>query len=650
MEECQVKEGKKTKKGIVFVADNWDRYDHGGVDVFNQKLCEAMGYVMKREEAVVVSLIVSRRAIEDEMINSARDRNVILIPYVPGNNERNENICKNAVRKIEWNVPDTEFVWIGHDTISGEYACNMAKERNEKSAVILHTNYFRIHADRADIEERISSGNDNTSRDDTQQNLVKMADYVFCVGPKVFKKFEHENRNKQPKVFMIIPGLDGQRNEKLGRRLNIMISGRFYGGAAAQKNWKNTCKATIYALNMMADYDIDVSEFVITVCGFDPEISDTKLEELRNKAVEELFKETKLRPVIQFKPFDQSREKYLWELKDSALLIMGSEQESFGMVAWEALARGVPIVISKASGLYQYLDSELGYLLNGLCGSFPANRNNTMECMSESIAGILKDILKMKKATMLLQDMMSVHKWENLAITVAKKVGINAVMDEMTYKDQNFFEFTYAERRLMVAQIKRSVINQEINKRLVFFGGISRNIFWVDDKLDQIDVTFCDRLIKSLKDKEDLQVYVCYETGNAVNQRVEQMACEYMQGEETAEVLRQKAEKISQLRDYFKQKYHDDFNCCAKQFHLVPLTKSPSVYINIADEDWYFTVKYENRSTQSTTMKLKNGEEGVNEKRRLKKHMKFILSDNAEEECIIMMDKIEEWGQEYEYE
>lgn len=640
-------EQKWKKRGIVFVADNWGQFEHGGIDVFNQKLCEAMGYVMNRKEAVVVCLIIGRKAIADEIFERERSRNVILVSYVPQGEDGKETICRKAVDKINSAVPDTEFVWIGHDTISGELACMMSRRRNEKSAIILHTDFFRIHADRCDDAERRSRGDDNVSKDNMQRRLVRETDYVFCVGPRLYRKFKKMKFDEPKKVFLIIPGLEERRSEGL-TRLNIMISGRFYGNAIMQKNWENTCKATINALSKLADKDIDVSDFVITIYGFDPNMTEIELDIMKIAKEKELYAETGIKPAIQFKKFDQSRENYLKELGNSCLFVMGSEQESFGMVAWEALSMEVPIVISRSSGLYEYLDNELGYLLNGLCGSFAANRKETMESMTKSIASILRDIPKMDKATELLRDRMSDHTWENLAIQMAKTVGVNAVMDEMIYKNHDCFEFTYAERRLMFTRIKMSVENQEVKKRLVFFGGISRNLFWKNNELTTIDDSFCEGIVNLLDKQKNMHIYICYETGNAVKQREEQMGDEL--GEKTAGVLEEKARKISELHETFAKRYGEKFKSCVDRFHLVPLTKSPSVYINIVDEDWYFSLKYENRSTQNTTMKLKNGRAGSDEKRRLKEHMKFILSDNTDGACKNLIEQMEEWGKNYRYE
>lgn len=631
-----------SKKGIVFINDKWGRFDDGGIDVFNQKLCEAMGYVMKREEAIAICLVISTTAVANKEEDRAKDHNVRIICYAPENNESFDEICGGAAKKVLDVAPDiNEFVWIGHDIHTGGYACKIAEFRKkeytkkERCAVILHTDYFRVHADR----DREGAKRDNNEKTGEQNMLVAKADYVFCVGPKILKNVWCIRSN----IIRIIPGLAGRKTDEINRNFKIMIAGRFFGNSEKQKNWKGTCKAVVDALNLLSDSGSNPERYIVTVYGMDPQMSN---EELTKLGKEEKDKYEKgIRPTFQMKRFDPFQKDYLKELEESAILVMGSEHESFGMVAWEALALEVPIVISESSGLYEYLENELGYLLKGLCGSFPADRDCTMQCMSRSIADILRKPEKMQKASALLRDMMDNHKWESLAIEVAQKVGVNAVMDEMTQRNHDCFEFTYAERGMLFSEIKACIVNKKVEKRLVFFGGVSRELFWQDDEMEKMDRSFCNAIVELLESKGNLRVYICYETGTAIKQRKDQM------DEQVEKRLQKKAEKIGKFKEVFEGEYGGKFKNCINRFHLVPLTKSPSVCMNILDEDWFFTLKYENRTTQNTTMKLRNSEEGKAEKGRLRKHMKFILGDNVDNaECKNLAEKLDSWRKEYGYE
>lgn len=55
-------------------------------------------------------------------------------------------------------------------------------------------------------------------------------------------------------------------------------------------------------------------------------------------------------------PYIADRETYFKELIDNDVLLMPSLKEGFGLVGWEAASLGIPIVISKSSGLFEYIE------------------------------------------------------------------------------------------------------------------------------------------------------------------------------------------------------------------------------------------------------------------------------------------------------
>nr|WP_282980821.1 glycosyltransferase [Burkholderia vietnamiensis] len=54
-------------------------------------------------------------------------------------------------------------------------------------------------------------------------------------------------------------------------------------------------------------------------------------------------------------PYINSRKKYFDELEDADLVLMPSVKEGFGLVAWEALSLGIPVLVSKSSGFYELM-------------------------------------------------------------------------------------------------------------------------------------------------------------------------------------------------------------------------------------------------------------------------------------------------------
>src|SRR5918999_5248329 len=57
-------------------------------------------------------------------------------------------------------------------------------------------------------------------------------------------------------------------------------------------------------------------------------------------------------------PYIQDRQQLYSELSKASVALMPSWHEGFGLVAWEAIAAGVPVIVSKHSGVYRLLDEE----------------------------------------------------------------------------------------------------------------------------------------------------------------------------------------------------------------------------------------------------------------------------------------------------
>ena len=51
---------------------------------------------------------------------------------------------------------------------------------------------------------------------------------------------------------------------------------------------------------------------------------------------------------VNLVPYVKERQQYFSELMDSDLVVMPSVKEGFGLVAWEAMSLGIPVVISKS--------------------------------------------------------------------------------------------------------------------------------------------------------------------------------------------------------------------------------------------------------------------------------------------------------------
>ncbi len=620
---------EEQKKGIVFVADRWGEY-YGGIDVFNQKICEAMSYVVDQAKIKVICLVFGK--VSDPLKEDAYERNIIVLDYQKENFQSEDEVCRQAVKLVRKKVSNIELIWIGHDVITGSRAYKMSKiNSGDKAGVIFHTDYYEVSENGENDREWLEQEEKRDKHIEDQIDLGHDVDYVFGVGPMVSSKL---SKKCSRKIEMLIPGLE-DKFKCDGNFGNILIAGRFDEKTKKQKNWEMVCEAIAFALN-------DISrpaDITITFLGFK---SSANLQLLQEKFEKKIKENTNCNPRVQVIYFDHKRVDYLKILARSGVFVMASQKESFGLVAWEALSLEIPIVISTYSGLHEYLKEQLGYMLRGLCGEFEGKSDSANEQMGKSIAEILKNSKNIGKATKLLREKMGKHKWETTAIQLAKRVGIKDIMSADIFDNQDYAEFTYAKRELFLEELKKRVQNKMITKRAIFFGGISREILEYDENfLVSIPKLLC------TEGKEKIEIYFCYESIGAVKQRIEELSKESGADSET---LYDKAKKAAMIKQTLKQLYCDKdieketqkrFEEIENRIHVIPLEKCPSVYINILDEDWYFTLKYENRSSENVTAKLSKEKAGMEQRTRLLDHMNFILKNTEDKDmCNAVKEEI----------
>lgn len=643
MEMVYVREGNMTmgKIGIVFVADHWGECT-GGIDTFNEKLCKEMAYVVDQSEIVVICLIFG--TIDTCYKTECREKGIYLVSYKVSAKEDEETSCKNAWKEVCSTFYCEHYIWIGHDLKTGGQAFTLSQNhKGDKCAVIFHTDYYSMHSEQNDVHARRKKGNDYEKKHNKQVELAKKVNWSFFVGPILYEHFKGIKNAKK-----IIPGLDiNSRGGNAGNYNQIMTSGRFDKVTESQKKWVEVCKGIGKAVNILTDHGENALNYQVIVYGFSADYKDDEIKKKEDEIIEEIKQETENHVTVKmdFRYFEKERSEYLETLAKSNVFVMGAWEETFGLVAWEALEMGIPIVISEKSGIYVYMKDELGYLLKGLCGSFRVGTGDPTDEMAKAIADILLSAKVRESAEELRKQMLKRNRWETLAIDIAKTIGIESVMSADIFNDKACFEFTYASRKLMLDELKKRVQSKRINKKIVFFDGIS-----AENVLK--DKSFFTELFDLLcaEEKHNVEIFFCYPTEKAIAERISQIDEESV----SVEKLRNKVKTITDLKgnfwiDWKNGKYkieEDEFRNALDRIYLVPLDKSPSVYINILDEEWYFTVKYEKRSSDNATMKLQleNSLEGIRQKENLMEYMKFILSASEKnEENQYMLEQMKEW-------
>ena len=224
-----------------------------------------------------------------------------------------------------------ECLWIGHDTITGGAALLARNIVGGKFVLFHHMDYANYyHLKKKNGEEKISS----------QKSLLKQADVVFGVGPRLFANAKRL-RLSAKQTYLFEPGRPSfaiAASKEFDRR--IAICGRLSASEDPVKNLSASIRAAVSSINN------EGNRGALTLIG-------AEYGSARNIIGKNL-------PAIAVNEISYigNRENYYSEVIDNNIVMMPSVKEGFGLVGWEALCLGIPLVLSRSCGLYEWLKAN----------------------------------------------------------------------------------------------------------------------------------------------------------------------------------------------------------------------------------------------------------------------------------------------------
>ncbi len=344
-------------KTLISFATAWGT-QFGGINAFNADLLRAVAAAFFQHLRTVCVVLTATDADEQDANNS----NVVLINL---NARDTKNFHADLEPKVwellqqklslgEQHTIDT--VWLGHDRITGAIALKAAQCRGGKTALIHHMSYthYEAHAENSAIAHQ---------KETEQKSLFAQATYRIGIGP-LLKNALNDLVEKND-ATELIPGLaEISPRAQATNRFNVFMSGRLSDDAKKVKQ---------------AHLGLAGFGHAVALCDADPQYPDTlkgkhsPQMKLRGVAFEntpddlsaeeaeqgirrfiEGYAKRALAPSLL--PFTQDRKRLFDELRDASVALMPSWHEGFGLVAWEAIAAGVPLVLSQNSGVYQLIE------------------------------------------------------------------------------------------------------------------------------------------------------------------------------------------------------------------------------------------------------------------------------------------------------
>lgn len=339
---------------FVFIADGWGAVN-GGINCFNYDLVKACAHIKKDDNDIRICCVVP--GLTPEQQTEMQQEGIIPITLSKGAFDSPEavqvisgNIQKNP--ELEYFYPDKcNTFCVGHDIYTGNISKQLAEECSGWNIVFHHMDYQSYYL----------LGKPNVSnyekKVEEQKSVLRGADLVCAVGPMLHQSAEDLSRDAG-KCIEVFPGVASfNAQPKYPNRYNLIVFGRVEEDNQAIKQTPLAIDAFAKAISMDQDTRIIRDNSMLWVIGYDVDDPESLTEEvlrLQKEAAEIAGCMCNVSPSSYINDRTELGEK----LRDMSVAMMLSFHEGFGLVGYEAIAAGVPLILSKNTGLYMFLERE----------------------------------------------------------------------------------------------------------------------------------------------------------------------------------------------------------------------------------------------------------------------------------------------------
>lgn len=381
---------------FIFISTAWGR-NNGGINTVNYALIKNLRQVIVSDWKVYC-ILTQEKADSDFIEDVERELGVTLI-YTK------TPVTSTNLKKVLSEKHFERLFFIGHDIITGEYANQLRdKTRNAMSIIFHHMNYSSYYylreSDPAKIREKES----------LQKRIIPNADIVVPIGPLLESSARDlcidARRDNKAVIHELTPGLDIITPiDKIHENHTVILFGRI-------ENKNNCVKQIDLAIDALATYvkknQNRKANLIIKCFGYadDSQVNQKKLQEevclVANQTIP-----------ITANSYIADEDELHDILATASLCIMPSVYEGFGLVGYEAIAAGVPVIISQNTGLFKFLESWNGTNIRGLYESVFIKANSSseektytqtdLEELVKCIDSIFSDYEKYKKNALLLR-------------------------------------------------------------------------------------------------------------------------------------------------------------------------------------------------------------------------------------------------------
>ncbi|MBT1607411.1 glycosyltransferase family 4 protein [Curtobacterium flaccumfaciens] len=358
----------------LLVADEW-RSGRGGISTVNRELAIALAAA-----GVDSAVMVPHASAQD--IKAASDVDVALVTpaRLPGLTDRETLLLRPVFADQSW-VPD---VIIGHGRLLGPFAAAQQQQffPHARRIHFVHTDAEQLES----AKEVLGGGSrmsDSDARRRLEQELVQSAHLVVGVGPLLAASIRDDLIGREPtsRVICLMPGLREAFDVSTSHtpvRNHVLIVGR-----ADDFHSKGIDIAAEAMLKVIDLWPRDKSHRPVLIIRGVPDEAATEVKARLDAILEGRVK-------FHLRPFTATETDVTQDLAQARVLLMPSRHEGFGLAAYEAIASGVPVIISAESGLAEFLrDSAIDTSPSSIASTNDSRTRLAVDAWADAIQRVL---------------------------------------------------------------------------------------------------------------------------------------------------------------------------------------------------------------------------------------------------------------------
>ncbi|XP_070540941.1 uncharacterized protein [Ptychodera flava] len=336
-----------TRKSVLILNDEWGT-SKGGISTVHRQIAK------QAKDAGFDVYVTSLDELSKEDRLDAEKKEINVIQAVPKGSEKPELSFINITHKTYF--PDLETlenldVIIGHIPVTADGALDIGKHRLKGKRVF---QFAHVIPEDTDVFKEGANPKKTQNKEKRIMELAEQSDAFFSVGPRIYNNYDgkfHCLKNWVHKQYIPYPD-DGFFDLEItppepNHPVRILTVGRV-DGVAHLKGYDIMAEALSKVCEQYAGMSMPLPKWDIRG------IPEDKHVESRNFI--DGYKRSKYLQYV-LHPYGTQKE-IMEDLKQSHLFIMPSRSEPFGMVGMEAIAAGLPVLVTRHSGLADFIEKH----------------------------------------------------------------------------------------------------------------------------------------------------------------------------------------------------------------------------------------------------------------------------------------------------